>query len=342
MSADIDEMMNMTDEEFLAAPAPVISAEDAQEEPQEEETHENAPEELSEVPTDEEETADEAEEESEEESDEEADVSEEDLKAFYKEITSPFKANGTQLQAKSKEDVIQLMQMGANYSKKMSAMKENARYIKMLEDNGLLDEAKLNYLIDLDKQDPGAVKKLVKESGVEVNPYDEEESLEYSPKNYSVSNQDVELKEVLDSIKDTEHYSKTIDILGNQWDEESKLILQQKPHIIEFIHEQVSNGQYDKVAEMVEREKMFGRLKGLSDLEAYDTVGRAMFSNPGNDSGTREVAQPSSNNMDSNLSNRKKAASVGKKTKPVAKKKLGNPNELSDDEFLKVMSNITL
>ena len=43
-----------------------------------------------------------------------------------------------------------------------------------------------------------------------------------------------------------------------------------------IINNQVASGIYDKISSVVEREKMLGRLSGISDLEAYKTVGDAM------------------------------------------------------------------
>jgi len=84
---------------------------------------------------------------------------------FMKEITAPFRANGKDMQIDSVEDVRKLMQMGANYNKKMAAIKPNLKFIKMLENNDLLNEESISYLIDLQKKDPAAIKKLLKDSG---------------------------------------------------------------------------------------------------------------------------------------------------------------------------------
>lgn len=70
----------------------------------------------------------------------------------YKRILAPFKANGKEVEVKSVDDAITLMQMGANYQKKMAALKPNLKILKILENNGLLDEGKLSFLIDLDKR----------------------------------------------------------------------------------------------------------------------------------------------------------------------------------------------
>lgn len=87
-----------------------------------------------------------------------------DYKTEYEKIMAPFKANGMDMQAKSVEDAIQLMQMGAGFHKKMAALKPAMRQMKLLEKHGLLDDEKLNYLIDLSNKNPEAIKQLLKDS----------------------------------------------------------------------------------------------------------------------------------------------------------------------------------
>src|SRR5690606_29540484 len=70
-----------------------------------------------------------------------------DYEAEYKRLLTPFKANGREIQVKSVDDAIQLMQMGANYNKKMAALKPNLKLMKMLQNNNLLTEDKLSFFI---------------------------------------------------------------------------------------------------------------------------------------------------------------------------------------------------
>ena len=57
-----------------------------------------------------------------------------DYAAFYNEITKPFRANGKELRVTNPADVISLMQQGANYAKKMAAIKPIQRIGKLLEE----------------------------------------------------------------------------------------------------------------------------------------------------------------------------------------------------------------
>jgi len=97
-----------------------------------------------------------------------------DFEAEYKRLLTPFKANGREIAVKSVDDAIALMQMGANYNKKMAALKPNLKLMKMLENNGLLSEDKIGFLIDLEKKNPAAINKLVKDSGIDPMDLDAE------------------------------------------------------------------------------------------------------------------------------------------------------------------------
>ena len=44
------------------------------------------------------------------------------MKEVYNKVFAPFRANGKEIQVKSVDDVISLMQMGANYNKKMASI----------------------------------------------------------------------------------------------------------------------------------------------------------------------------------------------------------------------------
>ena len=87
------------------------------------------------------------------------------------------------------------MQMGANYNKKMAALKPNLKLLKLLENNGLLSEEKLSFLIDLDKKNPDAITKLVKDSGLDPLEMDVSKS-DYKPNTYTVHDREVELDSV--------------------------------------------------------------------------------------------------------------------------------------------------
>jgi len=202
-----------------------------------------------------------------------------DYESAYKKVSEPFKANGVDMQVKDPEDVIRLMQMGANYQKKMSQLKPNLKLIKMLEKNELLDEAKLHNLIDLSKKDPKAIAKLVKESDVDPLDIDKDAPTDYQPTNYTVTDKEYDLDAVLDEIKDTDTFNRTINVMTKEWDNQSKTTISENPEIISIVNTHMSNGVFDKVNAMLQQEKTLGKLAGIPDVEAYRQIAEYMHKN---------------------------------------------------------------
>ena len=269
----------------------------------------------------------------------EADVSAED---FMKEITAPFRANGKDMQIDSVEDIKKLMQMGANYNKKMAAIKPNLKLIKMLENNDLLSEDSISYLIDLQKKDPTAIKKLLKDSGTNPLELDLEQEHGYETKDtYTVSDNEVNLDGILDEIRDTDSFEQTIDIVSNKWDAKSKQILVNNPDVIKTINDHVATGIYGKITQVMNRERMLGNLDGMSDIDAYKYVGDAIHEAGGFDDAQQMKQAPAeevpTKPVDPAVKKRKKAASSTKPT--VTKKKTKadfDPLGMSDEDFEKM------
>lgn len=269
-----------------------------------------------------------------------------DFEAEYKRLMAPFKANGTEITPRSSEDAIRLMQMGANYNKKMAALKPTLKMVKMLENNGLLDEAKLSYLIDLDKKDPSAIGKLVKDSGYDPLDTDPDSEAEYTPKTYTVDDKELALDAVLEEIQDTATYAKTIDVVSNKWDEASKQVLVENPEVIRAINSHMENGIYDTIQQEIERLNTFGHLPvGISNIEAYRMVGDRLNAEgkfggapaPANAPQQDPAPQPARKQQDAKLKSKKRAASSTKAKAPAKAKADFNPLAMSDEEFEKTL-----
>ena len=271
-----------------------------------------------------------------------------DYEAAYKQLTAPFKANGREIQVTSIEDAVSLMQMGANYNKKMAALKPNLRLMKLLENNGLLSEEKLSFLIDLEKKNPEAISKLIKDSGVDPLDLDTTKAGDYRPSRHTVDDRELELDAVLDEIQGTPSYSRTLDVISNQWDGPSKNIIANTPQVLKIINSHVQSGIFDVIVKEVEREKMFGRLSGLSDIEAYRQVGDAIQSRGGFDhlvtqgqrTQSNPVVVPPKPKMGDEGKRREKRLAASP-SQPAAPSKTGeefNPLAMSDDEFSKTVN----
>ena len=271
-----------------------------------------------------------------------------DYEAAYKQLTAPFKANGREIQVQSVEDAVALMQMGANYNKKMAALKPNLKLMKLLENNGLLNEEKLSFLIDLEKKNPEAIGKLIKDSGVDPLDLDASKAGDYKPTPHKVDDRELELDAVLDEIQETPSYTRTLDVVSNQWDGASKNVIANSPQVLKVINSHVQSGVFDVIIKEVEREKMFGRLSGLSDIEAYRQVGDAIQARGGFDhlvpQGQRTQSKPAvvqpKPKMGDEGKRRDKRLAAGTSQPAVPSKTPAdfNPLALSDDEFSKVVN----
>ena len=262
-----------------------------------------------------------------------------DYESAYKKVSEPFKANGIDMQVKSPEDIVRLMQMGANYQKKMGKLKPNLKIIKMLENNELLDEAKLNNLIDLSKKDPKAIAKLVKESDVDPLEIDKDAPTEYEPTNYSITDKEYNLDRVLDDIKDTETFNKTINVLTKEWDTESRSTISDQPEIIGIVNAHMANGIYDEVNAVLQQEKALGKLDGIPDVEAYRQVAEHMnknnmFKQP-ESAGKSKVSSKTDEKADADRDKKRKAAAPVKQTTTKKAPPDDNFLGLSDEDFMK-------
>ena len=270
-------------------------------------------------------------------------VTEIDYKKEYERLTASFKANGKDISVANVDEAISLMQMGANYNKKMAALKPNLKLLKLLENNKLLDESKISYLIDLDKKNPEAITKLLKDSGIDPLDVDVNKESEYRPKTYTVDDKELELDEVIGELQDSPTFNTTLDIVGNKWDDPSKQVVADNPQLLVIMNDHVARGIYPIINKEVDRERMLGRLKGLSDLEAYKAVGDAIEArggfnhlNPTNQ-GKRVVTPPAKKAPDPGLISKKRAASSTQKAAPSVTPADFNPLAMSDEEFSKLV-----
>ena len=270
------------------------------------------------------------------------DLDELDFEALHNQLLQPFNANGSEMQVNNVEEAVKLMQMGANYSKKMTALKPNMKLLKMLENNDLLDEAKLNLLIDVAAGNTDAISQLVRDNNIDPLNLKTEEENKYTPKNHTVGDHQVDLDDVISRIQDTTSFTDTMDIVSSKWDETSKRDIANNPNALEVINTHVSNGTYATIQSEVERIKVFGGLQGVSDFDAYKQVGDQLFTAgkitmDGKPKATEKVvvktapkAQPSNKTR----TDKRKAASPTKNSStPKAKQPDYNPLALSDEDF---------
>jgi hypothetical protein len=286
-------------------------------------------------------------------------VKEVDYKGFYERlIGKPIRANGKDLVLNTPEEVERLVQMGAGYGRKLQDMQPHLKSLRMLEKNNLLDEAELSFLIDLKQGNPEAIKKLIKESGIDPLDLSSEDNVVYQPKNHSVSDAEMAFEETLSQIQAEDGGTETLQVIHQTWDPQSKALLWDQPQVLTIIQQQRRLGIYDQIATEIERRKLLGEIPHNTPfLEAYRLAGDALkssgaFAHLGNqtaDPAAQAGQQPQSPpaviatrtvppKAPAANGDKARAASPTQAT-PKAAAPLVNPLEMADDEFLKHFAN---
>ena len=264
-----------------------------------------------------------------------------DYEAAYKRIMAPFKASKRMMQVDNIDDAISLMQKGADYHNKMKTLSPNLKIVSTLEKEGLLDQSKLNNLIDLSKKDPKAIAQLIKDSGIDPLDIDTDEEVTYKPNNYSVSDKEFKINQAIDDIRDTPSFDKTINILAKEWDNESKNLISDNPEIISIINDHVFNGVFDKVQSVVDTERALGRLQ-VPDVVAYRQVAEHLQSQGALSNQQESVRPPPASVTKTKaqdpavVQQKRKAAAGTRKTAGKTDSASANYLNMTDDEFMKL------
>jgi len=281
------------------------------------------------------------------------------FEAKYKEAMAPLKANGKTIEIQSMDELRQLASMGANFTRKMQDIAPHRKILAMLENNGLLDEAKLSFFIDLDKKNPEALKKLIKDSG--VDPLDIDVSVEpaYQAGNHKVSDNEIAFRTVLEDLQSTPTGQETISLINSSWDQASKEELWKAPEVMATIQQQRENGIYDAISAEINRQAMLGKIPaGTPFIQAYLNVGNEMNArgaftkvNAPNSTGVQNAPMQTTAPVNAPVATRVvapkpqvtngAAASAAASTRQTQKRVLPvvNLQSMSDDDFLKNWQN---
>lgn len=275
-----------------------------------------------------------------------------DYKALYEGLIKPLKANGKEIQLQSHDELIQLAQQGANYTRKMQQMAPHRKTLLMLENNDLLDPERLGFLIDLQRKDPTAIQKLLKESGVNPLDIDTEAEPTYQGGNHAVTDTQVQFRAVLDDARSSDVGLAVLQSIDSTWDQASKELLFKQPSIVETMVSQHAEGFYTRIVGEMDRQRVLGRLPtGQSWLESYKEVGEQMANAGHFNDLVAEPAQQRQNQPPATpVASRviapkaapaadKVAAAAPSRATAAPAKTVRNPLEMSDEEFLKQFAN---
>ena len=195
---------------------------------------------------------------------------------LYSKISTPFKADGKDFTIRSPEDAIRMMQQGVNYSRRMQELKPMKQLNRVLQDNGLADQTKLSFAIDLMKGDKAAITQLLKSHKIDPIDLDIENDSGYQAYNYAGNPQDIEFRDALDEALTSPDGQALVTHINQDWDKTSKARLREDPSILGNLQNLKSSGVYDKVVEELRYQKSMGYLTNIPFLQAFDEVGEAM------------------------------------------------------------------
>lgn len=207
-----------------------------------------------------------------------------DYKSEYEKITAPFKASGKTIQVRDSNEVISLMQKGVDYTKKQQALKPRLKELQILENQNMLGD-NLGYAIDLFNGNTKALAKLIKERNIDIselspNMYGDEEnnSPDYTPTNYSISDAEMRLKDVELTLKDSPNFQRLFTTL-TELDDDSKAKFRNNPDLLLRLNEHMDSGLYDQIQNELEHRRIVGdaSVDGKNFYDAYTAVGNEIL-----------------------------------------------------------------
>jgi hypothetical protein len=211
-------------------------------------------------------------------SDEEKVQEETEAKADVK--TKTFKANGQEFSFTEEEMMSQfetIFGQAMNYTQKMQKIAPYRKMISALEQEGLTND-QLNIAIDALKGDKGALAKIIKTHGIDAYDLGDEEASkadDYAPTQYGKDEAALNIEEVSQRLSVDKEYPITVDIIGKQWDDNSRTAFANNPQLIVGLHNDVKTGKYDEVAPVAMKMKVLdGSVK--SDIEYYMLAGEQL------------------------------------------------------------------
>lgn len=216
-----------------------------------------------------------------------------DAQAFYDSIINvDIKANGGKIKLEKPEDAIKLIQLGANYTKKMQQLAPHRAVLHALEKHGMTEPDLINQLIDINSHNKDAIKALIQRAGLTSKDlfdeeYDDEnlfgdgepstkQETEYKPSGHV---QDIKVFNLNETITDAvERFG--IDVVKSvdtYIDEGSYEMLKESPEDLVALAEQSQSGVLNLINDkVVELEKSGVLDSKLPYLQKYRIAGNML------------------------------------------------------------------
>lgn len=201
-------------------------------------------------------------------------------------LFQPFKASGKEFQVRNIDEAISLMQKGVDYTQKQQQLKPRLAEMKTLDQYGMLGD-NLNYAIDLFTGRPEAVAKLIRDKKLDVNQLmpssnefgeTQETTTNYVPNNHRISEEQMQLSDVIDTLKANNSYDK-VNTAVTKFDEVSQREFVKDPNKLLALQEHINSGLYDAVMNEIDHQKTIGNpaLTGKTDFEVYTDMATTLL-----------------------------------------------------------------
>lgn len=200
--------------------------------------------------------------------------SEPNYKEFYEKVAlAKFTANGKEVEGfKDPADLIRAQQMLHGYSDKMKVFKEYKPFLKALEERNITsDTDKFNLAMSLLDGDPEAIKKVLKDKGIDPLELDLDD-IKYTAKNVLPSQAQMLIEETYEQAENIGVGEKFTRVINKDWDVKSLQELVNNNAVRNDLLQHLSDGTYDIVNNEIKRMELLdatGALDNMSSIEKY-------------------------------------------------------------------------
>lgn len=201
-----------------------------------------------------------------------------DYKAAYERLVGrEFKVGNKTIKANTVEEVEKLAQMGAGFHQNSQKLAKHRRFIATLEEAGLLEESKINELIDISKNNPEAIAALVQRAGLEPHQLiPQGDAQPYTPGQHVLPDDQLRFRTSVDNIRE-QGGEEFLTHVAQDWDVASRAEVYKDPTALDLIYSHKQTGIYDKISSEVERRKVFDpSLANKPFIHSYLAVGNEM------------------------------------------------------------------
>lgn len=195
-------------------------------------------------------------------------------KEFYEKVAlAKFTANGREVEGfKNPEDLIRAQQMLHGYSDKMKVFKEYKKFLKPLEERGIVnDPDKFNLAMSLLDGDPEAIKKVLKEKNIDPLELDLDD-IKYIPKSKLPSDAQLLIEETYEQAENLGVGGKFNKVISKDWDLPSLQEFVSNGAVRADLLQHLQDGTYDIVQNEIKRMELLdanGLLDGMTSVEKY-------------------------------------------------------------------------